>query len=333
VGYYSTSGSSAFGFHGFLHDQGVFITLDPPGAIGGSFAFGINDYGQVVGHYYSDSQSLKSHGFLYDQGVFTTIDVPGAFGTFVYGINNHGQIVGHYSTIYEGDHGFVYDAGTFTTIDVLGTNATGPRGINNHGQVSGFYISGGRPYGFLYDQGVFTTIDVPGFSFTVGFGINDYRQIAGYYYDSSDRVQYGFLYDQGVFTKLHPPGAFDTLTYGINNDGQIVGYYTDSSFVTHNFVATPVPVDKIPPVITVAASPTTLWPPNGKRVAVTVVGTITDTEPGGSGVKAGSAAYVVMDEYGQIQPHGSLTLGADGSYTFTVALEASRRGNDQDGRH
>jgi hypothetical protein len=62
-----------------------------------------------------------------------------------------------------------------------------------------------------------------------------------------------------------------------------------------------------------------------------VAGTITDHEPGGSGVKAGSAAYVIMDEYGQIQPSGSITLGEGGHYGFTVALEASRRGNDQDG--
>jgi hypothetical protein len=63
-----------------------------------------------------------------------------------------------------------------------------------------------------------------------------------------------------------------------------------------------------------------------------VSGTITDNEPGASGVKAGSAAYVVMDEYGQIHPSGSVTL-VNGQYAFTVALEASRRGNDQDGRH
>jgi hypothetical protein len=89
--------------------------------------------------------------------------------------------------------------------------------------------------------------------------------------------------------------------------------------------------DATPPVITISASPATLWLANGKRVAVTVSGTITD-EDGGSGVKAGSAAYVVMDEYGQIQPQGSVAL-VDGLYTFTVALEASRRGNDQDSRH
>jgi hypothetical protein len=33
------------------------------------------------------------------------------------------------------------------------------------------------------------------------------------------------------------------------------------------------------------------------------------------------------------QLRGRLTLTANGRYTFTVALEASRRGNDQDGRH
>jgi hypothetical protein len=58
----------------------------------------------------------------------------------------------------------------------------------------------------------------------------------------------------------------------------------------------------------VAASPATLWPANGKRVTVTVKGMITDDEPGGSGVQAGSAAYVVIDEYGQIQPRGSVAL-------------------------
>jgi hypothetical protein len=89
--------------------------------------------------------------------------------------------------------------------------------------------------------------------------------------------------------------------------------------------------DPTPPVITVSASPAALWPPNGQRVTVTVSGTMTDS--GGSEVNASSAAYVVMDEYGQVQPKGGVTLKSNGSYSFTVALEASRQGNDQDGRH
>jgi hypothetical protein len=40
----------------------------------------------------------------------------------------------------------------------------------------------------------------------------------------------------------------------------------------------------------------------------------------------------VTDEYGQVRPSGSVSLAPDGSYAFTVALQASRNGNDRDGR-
>ena len=87
--------------------------------------------------------------------------------------------------------------------------------------------------------------------------------------------------------------------------------------------------DTTPPVITLSATPKVLWPPTGKMVPVTVSGTITDT---GSGVNVNSAAYAVKDEYGEVQPKGSLTLGVGGSYSFTVLLQASRLGPDRDGR-
>jgi hypothetical protein len=60
-------------------------------------------------------------------------------------------------------------------------------------------------------------------------------------------------------------------------------------------------------------------------------GTIKD-EAGGSGVNPGSAAFFVVDEYRQVQPIGSVTLASDGSYSFTVKLQASRDGNDHNGR-
>jgi len=87
--------------------------------------------------------------------------------------------------------------------------------------------------------------------------------------------------------------------------------------------------DTTPPVITLSATPKILWPPNGKMVPVTVSGTITDT---GSGVNANSAAYSVKDEYGEVQPMGAITLGPGGNYSFTILLQASRRGTDLDGR-
>jgi hypothetical protein len=89
--------------------------------------------------------------------------------------------------------------------------------------------------------------------------------------------------------------------------------------------------DVTPPVITITATPQTLWPPNGKMVPVSVSGTIKDTE---SGVNTSTAAYAVTDEYGLIQPSGQITTldATNGSYAFRIQLQASRNGNDKDGR-
>ena len=58
-------------------------------------------------------------------------------------------------------------------------------------------------------------------------------------------------------------------------------------------------------------------------VPVTVSGAITDAC---SFVTA--AEYSVIDEYGEIQPSGPVTLGAGRSYLFAVLLQASRSGSD-----
>lgn len=87
--------------------------------------------------------------------------------------------------------------------------------------------------------------------------------------------------------------------------------------------------DTTPPAITIAATPDILWPPNGKLVPVTVSGTITDKD---SNVNAITATYEVKDEYGLIQPKGSVPLKKDGTYSFAIRLQASRNGNDRDGR-
>lgn len=88
-------------------------------------------------------------------------------------------------------------------------------------------------------------------------------------------------------------------------------------------------VDHDGPTITLSASPTVLWPPNNRMVAITVSGTITDS---GSGLRPGSIRYRVVDEYGQVQPAAAITVRADGSYSVRFSLEASRAGRDRDGR-
>ncbi|HMK31392.1 MAG TPA: alpha-amylase family glycosyl hydrolase [Terriglobales bacterium] len=88
-------------------------------------------------------------------------------------------------------------------------------------------------------------------------------------------------------------------------------------------------IDLTPPHVTVSASPSSLWPANGKMVKVTISGMITDNL---SGVGPSTPAFQVVDEYGSVQPNGPVSLKPGGSYSFTVLLQASRKGNDSDGR-
>jgi len=88
-------------------------------------------------------------------------------------------------------------------------------------------------------------------------------------------------------------------------------------------------IDTTPPLITISTTPKVLWPPNGNLVPVKISGRITDV---GSGVNVNSATYAVKDEYGKIQPQGTITLGPNGAYSFAVLLQASRLGSDMDGR-
>jgi YVTN family beta-propeller protein len=132
---------------------------------------------------------------------------------------------------------------------------------------------------------------------------------------------------------ITPDGAFAYVVNKSSNTVSVIDTATRTVVRTIGVGSVPeavaialVVVDTTPPAITVAASPATLSPPNGKLVDVRVSGMITDE----SGVQA--ITYQVIDEYGQIQPSGSVTPEADGSYAFTVQLQASRRGNDQDGR-
>jgi glycosidase len=89
-------------------------------------------------------------------------------------------------------------------------------------------------------------------------------------------------------------------------------------------------IDVTAPVVNVAASPASLWPANGTMVPVTVSGTLAD---GLSGVNPSTAAFVVVDEYGTVQPQGPVSPGPGGYYSFKVFLQASRNGNGHDGRH
>jgi uncharacterized membrane protein len=168
VGTYLDAGSTAHGFvrdkgHGARRDEGVFTTIDFPGAPR-TLALAINNRDQIVGASI-DAENTK-HGFLLHQGKFTAIDHPDATsevrggGTALFGLNDRGRIVGQYSD--SRCHGFLLKGDAFTTIDDPDALfATGAADINDRGQIVGFY-DGMTGIGQCASQGASASASDPG---------------------------------------------------------------------------------------------------------------------------------------------------------------------------
>jgi VCBS repeat-containing protein len=88
-------------------------------------------------------------------------------------------------------------------------------------------------------------------------------------------------------------------------------------------------IDAFVPSIGVTASPPKIWPANGKTVQVTISGTITDSA---SGVDLTSGSYTTTDSYGLLEPSGTFTINANGTYSFTIQIDSTRAKKDPAGR-
>ena len=148
----SVSGSSFS--HGFLTNDGVtFTTIDAPNASSTS-ANGINDAGEIVGHFADATGRL--HGFLRSvNGTFTPFDFPeaGVIHTVANDINKMGQIVGYFVDAAGRLNGFLKDGTTLTAFDCQGATGTQIFGINDAGQIVGDYFDATmRAHGFVAKQ-------------------------------------------------------------------------------------------------------------------------------------------------------------------------------------
>jgi VCBS repeat-containing protein len=283
-------------------------------------AQGINDSGQIVGYYY------PAQGFLYSGGTYTPISVPGYAHTVPLGINDSGEIVGYYFPYYGGpSHGFLDSGGTFTSFDVPGSTVTYPQSINNSEQIVGYYYDGSTYHGFLDSGGTFTTIDVPGSTQTFVQDINDSGQIVGTYYDGS--TYHGFLDSGGTFTTIDVPASTQTFISGNNDSGEIVGYYQDSNG-RHAFLADPV----IPPTVVADRTGVQVGASTPADAAHNVLANDTDPVAGDTLHVSAVNGQPVNHTIVVAGSYGSLTLNADGSYTYAApsseVLPASGVGQD-----
>jgi len=180
---------------GFIYDGGEFTQIDFPDAVGRSYAFGINNQGDIIGLWCDEGDtppcSFSSaatgdaiRGWLFDKNGFSNVDFPGAVDTFALRITDNGAIAGQYYTATAG-FAFTRDKdGTWNTLVVPGATESEAHGINNRGDVVGLYFA--DPFdirGFLKKKnGGYVDIDFPGAEFTAVFSSNDVGDIVGFYF-------------------------------------------------------------------------------------------------------------------------------------------------------
>lgn len=145
-----------------------------------SVATGVNDHGDVVGTFRTDSST--SHGFLLHNGKLTILSFPGAGITQPVSINNQGVIVGLYDINFPTDpfRGFMWKDGVFSNLNPPESGGhSQPEKISNAGDVVGTYIStiDGAQHGFSFDQGRYTTIDVPDSQSTDVTAVNKFDNV------------------------------------------------------------------------------------------------------------------------------------------------------------
>jgi probable HAF family extracellular repeat protein len=187
-----------------------------------SWAFGINNMGQVVG-ISVPAESYYSHAFLYSDGRMTDLGtLPGGAYSYATGINNNGQVVGYSGSNGDfSDHGFLYSGGQMTQLGNLPGGTYGrAMGINNNGQVVGYSGSnGGGPQACLFSGNNITYL---GTSFANA--INNNGQIAGVT-GTADGSAQAMLYSSGSIIGLGIlPGGNYSVANALNDHAQVVGY-------------------------------------------------------------------------------------------------------------
>jgi uncharacterized membrane protein len=139
VGYYEDSNGI---YHGFLLQGKKYTTLDVPTATD-SYAFGINNKGNIVLTWYKSTYPYKGSLYKYHAKTYTTIEVPGAGpeGSLAQCINNEGDIPFLWYDSKNLAEGALLHDGKYYKFGYPKAFQTYPSGINDKNAIVGAYQS------------------------------------------------------------------------------------------------------------------------------------------------------------------------------------------------
>lgn len=191
-----------------------------------SYAYGINNSGQIVGN------ADTAGAFIYSNGNMQALGTLGGLVSKAYGINDSGQVVGVSATSDNSTHAFLYSNGSMQDLGTLGGTYSEATAINNSGQVVGnSATSDNSTHAFLYSNGNMQDLGTLGGSESYATSINDNSQVVGNSnYDFFNVYRHAFLYSNGSMQDLGTLGGKISHANGINNSGQVVGSSTFREF-------------------------------------------------------------------------------------------------------
>lgn len=230
----------ANGLHGFILRDGLFETVDYPGADNTELR-GIGPDGAVVGdHWNNGEEATAAHGFgRTADGQFATVHFsPDHLYEFPQRILPDGTILGcrHDHDVMASMRGVRMGRDGSTETDAFASmnNGATPDGR----QIVGLYtnmLANNRTEAFIIDDGVFTPFLVPGSNLTTAWDINPRGDVVGVYRNASGF--HGYVMTTEGITTIDVPGASATRAFGINARGDVIGTYVAGG-VTHSFLAT-----------------------------------------------------------------------------------------------
>jgi len=240
AGFADTDASGAIHRHAFLHSGGALVNLGTLAGGTQSFAYAINDAGQIAGA--SNAGGVPQlHAVLFSGGAVTDLG-PSVGGTIsnAYGINNRGDVAG--GTNRTGvAHAYLRSAaGAFADLGTLGGTMSQAFGINASGVVTGSaHVASGDDHAFRYDGTMMTDLGTLGGRVSIGNAINAAGHVAGQSSLAGDAESHAFLHvgsqmiDMGVLVGV---GSITSNAHGINAADEIVGEWTDALGASHAFV-------------------------------------------------------------------------------------------------
>lgn len=213
-------------------------TVTELGSLGAqTFAFGLNNVGQVVGQAYTGQYGgggavcgagscPLAYACIWTSGVPTNL---GNFGGLIsrgHGINDAGMVVGAYG--YPGYYGagFSWQNGTSTILTAPAFGGSNGTAVNNAGQIVGSFPPGDGSFrAYRITSGARLELGTLGGSHSQATAINSSGQVVGWSEVMlGDPQQHAFYFDGLSMKDLGTLGGTNSQGLGVNDLGQTVGF-------------------------------------------------------------------------------------------------------------